>query len=69
MENNKYWLHRISHEWDAAYKLLSEGWLTIGWSSLYDSGIDKVKDVKEFEKIRLNITTTYIVPVGAYGIF
>jgi hypothetical protein len=51
MENNKYWLHRISHEWDAAYKLLSEGWLTIGWSSLYDSGIDKVKDVKEFEKI------------------
>ena len=50
MENNKYWLHRISHEWDAAYKLLSEGWLTIGWSSLYDSGIGKVKDVKEFEK-------------------
>lgn len=40
MENNKYWLHRISHEWDAAYKLLSEGWLTIGWSSLYDSGIE-----------------------------
>ena len=40
MENNKYWLHRISHEWDAAYKLLLEGWLTIGWSSLYDSGIE-----------------------------
>ena len=40
MENNKYWLHRISHEWDVAYKLLSEGWLTIGWSSLYDSGIE-----------------------------
>lgn len=51
MENNKYWLHRISHEWDAAYKLLSDGWLTIGWSSLHDSGIHKVTDIEEFEKI------------------
>ena len=29
---NSYWLHRISHEGEAAYALLDEGYLTIGWS-------------------------------------
>ena len=57
MPNNslKYWLHRISHEWDVSYKLLSEGYLTIGWSSLTQTDIissmgDKV-DTEYFEKI------------------
>ena len=36
----KYWLHRISHEWDVSYKLLSMGYLTIGWSAYSQSGID-----------------------------
>lgn len=36
----KYWLHRISHEWDVSYKLLSGGYLSIGWSALADSSIE-----------------------------
>lgn len=27
-----YWLHRISHEWEASYPLLDAGYLSIGWS-------------------------------------
>lgn len=49
----KYWLHRISHEWDVSYKLLSMGYLTIGWSAYSKSGIEtKVtcgKDIDIFE--------------------
>lgn len=37
----KYWLHRISHEWDVSYKLLSMGYLTIGWSTYSNSGIER----------------------------
>lgn len=37
----KYWLHRISHEWDVSYKLLSMGYLTIGWSAYSNSGIER----------------------------
>ncbi len=50
----KYWLHRISHEADVSYKLLEEGWLTIGWSDIANSGIeDKILAKKEekFDKI------------------
>ena len=35
----KYWLHRISHEWDVSYQLLSAGYLSIGWAGLAGSGI------------------------------
>ena len=28
----KYWLHRISHEWDISKRLLDMGYLTIGWA-------------------------------------
>ena len=35
----KYWLHRVSHEWDVSYKLLNEGYLTIGWAMLAGSNI------------------------------
>lgn len=32
--NMKYYLHRISYEWDIAYSLLENGLLSIGWSEL-----------------------------------
>lgn len=38
----RYWLHRISHEWDVSYKLLSAGYLSVGWSALAGSGIERV---------------------------
>ena len=51
----KYWLHRISHEWDVSYKLLSMGYLTIGWSVFSHSGIERKvtsdKDTDVFEAI------------------
>lgn len=28
----QYWLHRVSHEWEVSYPLLSMGYLSIGWS-------------------------------------
>ena len=39
MGNVKYWLHRISHEWDVSYSLLADGYLTIGWASLTNTNI------------------------------
>ena len=36
-----YWLHRISHEWNTSSFLLKKGYLTIGWSCLSHSGIEK----------------------------
>jgi len=50
----KYWLHRISWEWDVSYKLLAGGYLSIGWHTLSDSGIDKTADdsnTQQFEAI------------------
>jgi len=51
----KYWLHRISHEWDASYKLLANGYLSVGWSALADSGIEDAvrftSDTQPFETI------------------
>lgn len=51
----KYWLHRISHEWDVSYKLLSAGYLSVGWSALADSGIENAvrsaSDSQPFEAI------------------
>lgn len=50
--NGKYWLHRISHEWDVSYKLLAGGYLSIGWCALAGSGIEKIAvdgDIKQFE--------------------
>lgn len=51
----KYWLHRISHEWDVSYILLSIGYLTIGWSAYSQSGIESTvvrdKDIEAFESI------------------
>lgn len=51
----RYWLHRISHEWDVSSYLLSKGYLTIGWAKMASSGItDRVmknSDRDEFEKI------------------
>lgn len=37
----KYWLHRVSLEWDVSHKLLAEGYLSIGWCGLAGSGIEK----------------------------
>ncbi len=28
----RYWLHRISHEWEIAYPLLEKGYLSVGWN-------------------------------------
>ena len=36
-----YWLHRISHEWNTSSYFLDKGYLTIGWSCLSHSGIEK----------------------------
>lgn len=50
----KYWLHRVSHEWDVAYKLLAGGYLSIGWNVLAGSGIEKSAadgDIQRFESI------------------
>lgn len=47
----KYWLHRISHEWDLSYTLLDNGYLAIGWSGLVHSGIEQTTDVNYFETI------------------
>ncbi len=53
LEKPKYWIHRISHEWDVSYKLLENGYLSIGWSNLADSGIEKIDidNTKQFEDI------------------
>lgn len=37
--SNRYWLHRISHEWSVSYALLNLGYLSIGWSKFTNSGI------------------------------
>lgn len=49
----RYWLHRISNEYDVSYSLLMKGYLTLGWSNFADTTImdDARKDVSEFEKI------------------
>lgn len=39
--SKRYWLHRISHEWEIAYALLDQGYLSIGWSKFIDSDILK----------------------------
>ena len=48
---NSYWLHRISHEGEAAYVLLDEGYLTIGWSDKSDTGVLEHLDDDQFEQI------------------
>lgn len=48
---NKYWLHRISHEWNMSSSLLKEGYLTIGWACLSNSGIEKKVQIDNFEHI------------------
>ena len=35
----KYWLHRISYNWEVSYALLKKGYLTLGWSSYAQTGI------------------------------
>lgn len=35
----RYWLHRISHEWELSYSLLDIGYLSIGWRYLLDSDL------------------------------
>lgn len=36
-----YWIHRISHEWEVSYKLLEQGYLSIGWSAMAGSGVEQ----------------------------
>ena len=38
----KDWLHRISYEWDVSRRLLDEGYLSIGWARVANSGIQKM---------------------------
>jgi len=51
----KYWLHRISYEWDVSSWLLKHGILTIGWSDLSNtsivSSIRSHTDTAAFERI------------------
>ena len=51
---DKYWLQRISHEPNVSYKLLSLGYLSVGWSALATSDIENViraDDERAFEEI------------------
>lgn len=58
----KYWLHRISYEWDVSYALLAKGYLTLGWSDYCTSGIEsKVhgeRDIEVFESIMKELGET-----------
>ena len=51
----KDWLHRISYEWDVSRKLLDEGYLSIGWARVANSGIQNVStdgsDMKDFNSL------------------
>ncbi|MCR5248973.1 MAG: restriction endonuclease [Lachnospiraceae bacterium] len=49
----RYYIHRISHEWEASYALFSVGYLSIGWSDyMHTFPIDKISDgdIDEFDK-------------------
>ena len=35
----RYWLHRISAEYSVSHKLLTKGYLTLGWSQFSKTGI------------------------------
>lgn len=35
----RYWLHRVSHEWEVSYSLLEQGLLSTGWPSLMGTGV------------------------------
>ena len=43
-----YWLHRISHEWEASYPLLDAGYLSIGWSGLRNA--ENLQSENDFRK-------------------
>ncbi len=64
MVEQKYWLHRISHEWDVSSWLLKQGYLSIGWSMLSKTDIaEKVhneNDIQVFED--------YMTKAGQKGI-
>ena len=51
----KDWLHRISYEWDVSRRLLDEGYLSIGWARVANSGIQNVStdgsDMKDFNSL------------------
>ncbi|MBD5164973.1 hypothetical protein [Helicobacter sp.] len=52
----KYFLHRISHEWQASYPLLENGLLSIGWSDFSEREfVDDVRRGKEFLDKRLEV--------------
>lgn len=41
----KYWLHRISHEWEVSYPLFEKGYLSVGWRCFQKTDIiDRVRD-------------------------
>jgi len=35
----KYWLHRISYEWEVSYSLFDQGYLSIGWSTFMNTDV------------------------------
>lgn len=55
-QNCKYWLHRISHEWDVSYKLLAGGYLSIGWYALAGSGIEKAAGDCNMQRFEATMT-------------
>lgn len=58
MAEPKYWLHRISHEWDVSSWLLARGYLSIGWSALSATDIAENvhghDDIQAFEAYMTN---------------
>ena len=56
MENSKkYWLHRISNEWEVSYTLLEKGYISYGWSDFAHNEeileAARKDDEREFERI------------------
>ena len=55
----KYWLHRISNEWEVSYTLLDKGYISYGWRRFAHNKeileAARRDDEKEFEKIYSSI--------------
>ena len=51
--SKKYWLHRISHNWEVSYVLFEKGYLSLGWSVFAKTNILEAarNSTDEFEKV------------------
>ena len=51
--SKKYWLHRISHNWEVSYVLFEKGYLSLGWSVFANTNIleSARKSTSDFEMV------------------